>query len=159
MSVIVKHSTIDNPIKFLNICEKVFEEIYESDGEIREEDGNNANKEEGMPFAKVSKIKLDIDIPAINAMCTRYLVQEENSHLETIKFTFEKAWDEISLGEKMMNDYIQCCDTKNDFTAEYFNQGNKQFRYEVYLTLTYVNNFNFVSFSESGISTLSAPLS
>ena len=30
------------------------------------------------------KVKLDIDIPAINAMCTKYLVQE------TIKINFQK---------------------------------------------------------------------
>jgi hypothetical protein len=77
------------------------------------------------PFEKV---KLDIDIPAINAMCTKYLVQEEKTHLETIKITFSKAWDEISLGERIMTDYTKFCQTKEEFTSEYFEVGNRQFR-------------------------------
>ena len=77
------------------------------------------------PFEKV---KLDIDIPAINAMCTKYLVQEEKTHLETIKIAFAKAWDEISLGERIMTDYTKFCQTKKEFTSEYFEAGNRQFR-------------------------------
>ena len=77
------------------------------------------------PFKKV---KLDIDIPANNAMCTKYLVQEEKTHLETIKITFSKAWDEISLGERIMTDYTKFCQTKEEFTSEYFEAGNRQFR-------------------------------
>ena len=73
-------------------------------------------------------VKLDIDIPAINAMCTKYLVQEEQTHLETIKITFSKAWDEISLGERIVKDYTKFCQTKEEFTSEYFEAGNRQFR-------------------------------
>ena len=74
------------------------------------------------------KVKLDIDIPAINAMCTKYLVQEEKTHLETIKIAFAKAWDEISLGERIMTDYTKFCQTKEELTSEYFEAGNRQFR-------------------------------
>ena len=74
------------------------------------------------------KVILNIDIPAINAMCTKYLVQEEKTHLETIKIAFAKAWDEISLGERIMTDYTKFCQTKEEFTSEYFEAGNRQFR-------------------------------
>ena len=74
------------------------------------------------------KVILSIDIPAINAMCTKYLVQEEETHLETIKITFSKAWDEISLGERIMTDYTKFCQTKEEFNSENFEAGNRQFR-------------------------------
>jgi hypothetical protein len=100
-------------------------------------------------------VKLDIDIPAINAMCTKYLIQEENSHLETIKFTFEKAWDEISLGERIMTDYIKNCQTKKEFTSEFFQVVNRQFRY---LSSCFrLSGIFFFFFSENDISTLCAP--
>ena len=76
----------------------------------------------------LEKVKLDIDIPAINAMCKKYLVQEEKTDLESIKITFSKAWDEISLGERIMTDYTKFCQTKEEFTSEYFEAGNRQFR-------------------------------
>ena len=76
----------------------------------------------------VEKVKLDLDIPAINAMCTNYLVQEEKTCLEIIKITFTKAWDEISLGERIMSDYTTFCQTKKEFTSEYFLTANRQIR-------------------------------
>jgi hypothetical protein len=76
----------------------------------------------------VEKVKLDLDIPAINAMCTNYLVQEEKTHLEIIKITFTKAWDEISLGERIMTEYTKFCETKKEFTSEYFLTANRQIR-------------------------------
>ena len=66
------------------------------------------------------KVKLDLDIHAINIMCTNYLVQEEKSHLEIIKTPFTKTWDEIIFGERIMTDYTKFCQTKNEFTSEYF---------------------------------------
>ena len=66
------------------------------------------------------KVKLDIDIPAINAMCTKYLVQEEETHLETIKINFQKHGMRLVL-EKF-------CQTKEELTSEYFEAGNRQFR-------------------------------
>ena len=76
----------------------------------------------------VENVKLDLDIPAINAKCTNYLVQEEKTHLEIIKITFTKTWDEISFGERIMTDYIKFCQTKKEFTSEYFETTNRQIR-------------------------------
>ena len=61
-------------------------------------------------------------------MCTKYLVQEEKNPLETIKIAFAKARDEISLGERIMTDYTKFCQNKKEFTSEYFEAGNRQFR-------------------------------
>ena len=74
-------------------------------------------------------VKLDIDIPAINAMFTNYLVQEEQSHLQKIKITFDKSWKEINHGERIMNDYIKCCQTKREFSSDFFHLANRQYRY------------------------------
>ena len=74
-------------------------------------------------------VKLDIDIPAINAMFTNYFVQEEQSHLQKIKLTFDKSWKEINHGERIMNDYIKCCQTKREFSSDFFHLANRQFRY------------------------------
>ena len=50
----------------------------------------------------VEEVKLDIDIPASNAMCTKCLAKEEKNHLEMMKISFSKALDEISLGERII---------------------------------------------------------
>ena len=106
--------------------EEVFEENVKPYQDVKEEELEENTILQRKP---VENIKLDIDIPAINAMCTKYLIQEEKTHLETIKITFEKAWDEISLGERIMTDYTRFCQTKKEFTSEYFQVGNRQFRY------------------------------
>ena len=76
----------------------------------------------------IEKVKLDINIPAVKAMCTNYLVQEEKSYLETIKITFEKSWREINHWEGVIADYISCCQTRKEFSPDYFHHANKQYR-------------------------------
>ena len=73
-------------------------------------------------------VKLDIDIPAINTMFNNYIVQEEKSHLQILKFTFDKSWKKINHGERIMNDYITCCETKKYFSSEFFHLANRQYR-------------------------------
>ena len=73
-------------------------------------------------------VKLDIDIPAINAMFNNYLVQEEKSYLQIIKLTFDKSWKEMNHGERIMNDYIKCCQTKREFSSDFFHLANRQYR-------------------------------
>ena len=125
-SVIVKHCPPKIPFKIEKEDEEVFEENMKTYKDIKEEEIEGNIILQRNPGEKV---KLDIDIPAINAMCTQYLIQEENRHLETIKFNFEKAWDDISLGERILRDYIKHCQTKNEFTSEFFQVVNRQFRY------------------------------
>jgi hypothetical protein len=123
-SVIVKHSSPKVPFTIEELEEEVIEKKLITDEDVKTENIESSLAEIN-PFEKV---KLDIDIPAINAMCTKYLVQEEKNHLESIKVTFSKAWDEISLGERIMTDYTKFCQTKEEFTSEYFEAGNRQFR-------------------------------
>ena len=74
-------------------------------------------------------MKLDIDIPAINIMCRKIFVQEEKTYVEQIKQTFEKAWNEVSLGENFINEYMKVCQTKQDFSSDFFLSTNRQLRF------------------------------
>ena len=74
-------------------------------------------------------MKLDIDIPAINIMCRKIFVQEEKTYIEQIKQTFEKAWNEVSLGENFINEYMKVCQTKQDFSSDFFLSTNRQLRF------------------------------
>ena len=76
----------------------------------------------------LSEGTLDIDKPAVYAMCTKYMVEEDNGYFDKIKICFEKSWNEISLGQRIMKDYMRSCQTKEGFSAEYFDTGNRQFR-------------------------------
>ena len=49
----------------------------------------------------VEEVKLDNDIPDSNAICTTCLAKEEKTHLEMMKISFSKAFNEISLGERI----------------------------------------------------------
>ena len=77
---------------------------------------------------QVKKVKLDIDIPAITRICRDIFIQEERNYIQNIKYTFETAWDKVSLGEKFMKDYINVCQTKKDFTSDFFLSTGKQLR-------------------------------
>ena len=46
---------------------------------------------------QVKKVKLDIDIPAITTICRDIFIQEERNYIQNIKYTFETAWDKVSL--------------------------------------------------------------
>ena len=74
-------------------------------------------------------MRLDIDIPAINAMCTNYLLQEERCHLESIIITFDKAWKELNHGERIVGDYIKFCQTRKEFSPDFFHLSNRLHRY------------------------------
>ena len=76
----------------------------------------------------VEKVKLDIDIPVINAICTKYLANKEKAHLEMVKISFSKAVDEISLGERIISEFTQFCQTKQEFGTGFFESVNRQFR-------------------------------
>ena len=80
-------------------------------------------------FEEQSKqMKLDIDFPAINIMCREIFVQEEKTYIEKIRYTFEKAWNEVSLGENFINEYMKVCQTKQDFSSDFFFSTNRQLR-------------------------------
>jgi len=116
-NVIVRTSSPKSPV------EKV--------GKKNEEKTNEEEEEKENLIAQIQTfeyIKLDIDVPAIHEMCTKYLVQEERSHLETIKVTFSTAWQECSQGERPMAEYISCCQNKKELTPEFFQLCTRQFR-------------------------------
>ena len=125
--MIVKHCSREIPIK-IEKFDEVFEVIVEAGEPIKEEDDGDDTFLRRYAVEKVSHVKLDIDIPAINEMCTKFLIQEEKYYLDSIKCTFEKAWDEISLGQRIMGDYMKFCETKKEFSPEYYEVGNRQFR-------------------------------
>ena len=102
-------------------CEKISNDINE---DITEK------KYEIVFDETVSKVSLDgeIDILAINALCTKYLIQEENNYLNTIKLKFETAWHQIDLGENIMEDYIRFCMTRKQISYDFFERLNRQFR-------------------------------
>ena len=120
-SVIVKHCSVKVPFKSEQVAE---ETLMINDEDIDAEDVIDTIRKILPPEV----VKLVIDIPAINEMCTNYLVLEEKSHLEVIKVTFEKAWKEISHGERIMNDYINFCQTKKEFSSDFFHLANRQYR-------------------------------
>ena len=122
--MIVKHSSQEVPCKVDKLDEEITMKSVKTVQEVKTEEVDNSL----VQINAVEKVKLDLDIPAINAMCTNYLVQEEKTHLEIIKITFTKAWDDISLGERIMTDYTKFCQTKKKFTSEYFLTANRQIR-------------------------------
>ena len=77
----------------------------------------------------VENIKLDISSPAMIRLGLQILVQEEKAQLEKIKLTFNNSWREISLGERFMRDYMNFCQTKKEFTPDFFLSIAKQVRY------------------------------
>ena len=90
----------------------------------------NLDKNIDLPSQNVEavSVQLSINIPAIDAMCTRYLIWEETNYLESIKLTFEQTWNEISLGERIIEDYIRFCKTKKEFSLGYMHMVNRQMR-------------------------------
>ena len=95
-----------------------------TDQEVKSEEIDNSL----VHINSVEKVQLDLDIPAINAVCSNYFVWEDQTHLEIIMITFTKTWYEINLGERIMTDYIKFCQTKIEFDHEYFKITGRQIR-------------------------------
>ena len=73
-------------------------------------------------------VAASIDIPAINSIITKYLIQEEQSYLDSVKMVFEQSWNAVNLGERVIEDYIKFCKTKKNFSFEFIHLCNKQMR-------------------------------
>ena len=82
---------------------------------------------------KVVQVKLDIDLPVMNTLATRTLIAEEGCFLDGLKDTFETTWNEISLGEEIVKDYINFCQNRKHFKLEFFLLSNRQFRYAIFV--------------------------
>ena len=106
-------------------CDKDCLNMVEFDEDLEEQ---NLDKNLDLHSQYVESVQLSIDIPAIDAMCTRYLIWEETNYLESIKLTFEQTWNEISLGERIIEDYIRFCKTKKEFSLGYMHMVNRQMR-------------------------------
>ena len=123
-SVIVKHASPKVPFKIDKLEEEIIEKKLRTDEDVKTEEIDR-NLAEVNPY---EKDKLDIDIPAINSMFTTYLAKEEKTHLEMRKISFSKALDEISLGERIISEFTQFCQTKQEFGPGFFESVNRQFR-------------------------------
>ena len=79
-SVIVKHSSQEVACKVDKLDEEITTKSVKTVLEVKTMEVDNSL----VQIDAAEKVKLDLDIPAINAMCTNYLVQEEKTHLEII---------------------------------------------------------------------------
>ena len=60
---------------------------------------------------------------------TRNVLEDESYILERFRHKFESCWNEISLGEETVSDYINFCQDREHFKLENWKISNRQFRY------------------------------
>ena len=71
----------------------------------------------------------DLNFQAIDTANTKCVAMMENSYLDNLKLAFEKARNEISMGQEIMNIYITFCQTRENFSPRFFEGGRRQIRY------------------------------
>ena len=81
--MIVKHTSQNISLKFGKS-----EQNLKTDQDVKKTELDNSF----VDMKSVEEVNLDIDIPARNAMCTKYLAKEEETHLEIIKISLPKLW-------------------------------------------------------------------
>ena len=129
-NVIVKNCCRNFQVNFENFVGRI-DKKDQNRNMYGEDDNANAQ------IKTVEKMKPDlVDVPALNAMCTRYLAQEDKTLLETISAAFSAAWRENSKGERMMTEYISCCKQKKEFTKQFFHLNTRQFRWDLFFSLS-----------------------
>ena len=57
-----------------------------------------------------------------------YRSDKEMIQVERIKNKFENCWSCVNLGERILNDYIETCTFRKEFTKEFFEGTNRQLR-------------------------------
>ena len=74
-------------------------------------------------------IKFDTELHVMNKLATRNLIEDESYVLDIFRHTFDTSWNEISLGEEPVSDYIHFCQNREHFKPENWEISNRQFRY------------------------------
>ena len=110
------------------ISEEDYLKIIQFDEELEEE---KLDKTIDLPSQYAEAVQLSNDVPAPDVMCTKYLIREGANYLDSMKLTFEQTWNEISLGERIIEDYIRFCKTKKEFSLEYMHMVNRTMRLSV----------------------------
>jgi hypothetical protein len=77
----------------------------------------------------VYQINFDTELQIMNTLATRNLVVDESYVLDKFRHTFDTSWNEISLGEEPVSDYINFCQNRQHFKPENWKISNMQFRY------------------------------
>eukprot|EP00092_Neocalanus_flemingeri_P027141 GFUD01029433.1.p1 GENE.GFUD01029433.1~~GFUD01029433.1.p1 ORF type:complete len:660 (+),score=109.72 GFUD01029433.1:54-1982(+) len=75
----------------------------------------------------VHQVNLDIDFASISTLTASALNGAEDCFLDKMKDTFEFTWNEISLGEEIVGDYINFCKNRSHFKLENWIVCNRQF--------------------------------
>ena len=77
----------------------------------------------------VYQINFDTELQVMNKWATRNLIEDESSILDKFRHIFDTSWNEISLGEESVSDYINVCQNRQHFKTENWEISNMQFRY------------------------------
>ena len=70
----------------------------------------------------------ELQLAVMNPLVTNALIEQENNYMNILKDKFEITWNEISLGEEIVADYINFCQNINEFKFENWVVSNRQFR-------------------------------
>ena len=62
-------------------------------------------------------------------LVTNIQTEDLGGFLTYLKDTFEISWNEISLGEEIVGEYINFCENRKHFRLENWTVSNRQFRY------------------------------
>ena len=87
------------------------------------------NEARGMNNQDVYQINFDTELQVMNKLATRNLIEDESYVLDKFRHTFDTSWNEISLGEEPVSDYINFCQNRQHFKPENWKISNMQFRY------------------------------
>jgi hypothetical protein len=92
-------------------------------------DGQLFNEPSGINNQDVYQINFDTELQVMNKLATRNLIEDESYVLDKFRYIFDTAWNEISLGEEPVSDYINVCQNRQQFNSENRKISNMQFRY------------------------------
>jgi len=70
----------------------------------------------------------ELQLAVMNPLVTNALIEQENNYMNILQDKFEITWNEISLGEEIVADYINFCQNINEFKFENWVVSNRQFR-------------------------------
>ena len=89
------------------------------------------NEPIGMNNQDIYQINFDTELQVMNKLATRNLIVDESYVLDKFRHIFDTSWNEISLGEEPVSDYINFCQNRQHFKPENWKISNMQFRYSI----------------------------
>ena len=89
------------------------------------------NEPIGMNHQEVDQINFDTELQVMNKLATRNLIVDESYVLDRFRHIFDTSWNEISLGEESVSDYINVCQNRRQFKPENWKISNMQFKYSL----------------------------